>query len=154
MRHINLKARDKKAELDKKYDKKIEHLRRKYEVDKEKEMGRVPDEMEDYGGVSVFDDEQFRRIETAEIPAVKYGKVELDEEEEEAMKLHPKMELRKKLESGFMDVALDMSYTKVRWQLRKEEEQGVKEDESIEDRKKRRISEEEIDRRGQIQAGI
>ena len=79
---------------------------------------------------------------------------EVGEEEEEAMKLHPKMALPKKLESGFMDVALDMSYTKVRWQLRKEEEQRVKEDESIEDRKKRRISEEEIDRRGQIQAGI
>ena len=40
------------------------------------------------------------------------------------MKLHPKMAIPKKLEEGFMDLALDIGYTKVRWQLRKDEEKA------------------------------
>ena len=75
-------------------------------------------------GLSVFKEEKYEEIEKTEIEVVRYGDVELDKDEEAAMKLHPKMAIPKKLEEGFMDLALDIGYTKVRWQLRKDEEKG------------------------------
>ena len=70
-------------------------------------------------------------MEVAKIKAVTlYADIELDEEEEEAIKLHPKAAPPKKLEEGFLNLAMDISYTKVRWQIRKEEENGKSKEEA------------------------
>ena len=126
MKYLNQKSIQKKKDLGDKYDKKIEHLRNKYQVDKDKEVDRVPTEMEEYAEISVFSEERFEGIEMEEIKVVKYGDVEMDDDEIEAMKLHPKMALPKKLEKGYLNLAMDIGYTKLRWQLQKEEEEGKK----------------------------
>ena len=126
MKHLNMRAMENKRELDKKYEDKVEHLKRKYAVDKNRELDKVPPEMEEYGDLAVFNAEEFENIEIAKIEAVKYGEIEIDGEEEAALRLHPKMALPRRLEEGYMNLALDMSYTKVRWQLKKEEEERNK----------------------------
>ena len=147
MTHLNKIAENKKSELEEKYRKKIDHLRMKYEVDKNRDMDRVPQEMEEYGDAAVFSERKFEELESTTIKVVKYGEVELDEEEEEAMKLHPKMAMPRRLEEGYLAAAMDTSYTKVRWQLRKEEEneKGGGEEDKTRDKKRKQEEENEIE---------
>ena len=127
LKYLNQRATRKKKEMNDKYDKKVAHLRRKFENDKEREMDKVPEEMEKYGDIAIFDEEKFDKIKVAQIQAVKYGEVELDGDEEAAMKLHPKMAMPRRLDEGYMNLAMEMSFTKVRWQIKKEEETEEKE---------------------------
>ena len=129
-KHLNDMVKRKKEELSKKYDKKIEHLRMKFGNDDEKEIDKIPDEMGDFREMIVLDKERYEKLEVKEPEVVKYGDVELDDEEKAAMRLHPKMALPKRLQEGYMSLQQDLSYTKVRWQLRKEEEEETPGDES------------------------
>ena len=124
LKHLNGTAMRKKEELVDKYDRKIEHLRKKFEVDKEKDLDKISEEMrgEGFEELSVFCRDKFEKVKKTEISVVKYGDIEIDSDEEAALKLHPKMALPKKLTEGYMNLALDISYTKVRWQLKKDEE--------------------------------
>ena len=71
-----------------KYEKKVEHLKRKYLDDKETEQDRVPEEIEEFGGVVVFNKEKFENIKIDEIEIVKYGDVETSKDEEAVLRLH------------------------------------------------------------------
>ena len=132
LRHLHGVAEKKKEELREKYEKKIEHLGLKYERNKDKEKDRLPPEMIEFEGIMVLDQEKYEAIEVKEIEVVKYGDVELDKEEESAMRLHPKMALPRKIREGFMNLPLDISYTKIRWQLKKDEEKQNAKDEYME----------------------
>ena len=143
MKYLNEQAEMKKNELKEKYENKIKHLRKKYEVDREKELDKVPEEMREFEGLSVFSNEKFEKIEKAKIEVVKFGEIELDEDEKAAMRLHPKMTLPKKLNEGYMNLAIDMGYTKVRWQMKKDEEKEKDENLDEESKKKVRMREEE-----------
>ena len=81
IKYVNMKTAQKKLELDKKYIKEVEHLRNKYQVDKVKEMDRVPMEMQEMRELAIFSDEEFEKLEKVEIKPVKYGDVELDSDE-------------------------------------------------------------------------
>ena len=101
----------------------------KYERDKDKEKDRLPLEMTGFEGLTVLDQERYEKIEKKMIEVVKYGDVELERDEEAAMRLHPKMALPRRLQEGFMNLPLDISCTKIRWQLKKDEERlGAKND--------------------------
>ena len=147
LKHLNGIFERKKIELNEKYDKKITHLRQKYEKDDEKELDKIPEEMEGLEGLTIFSKEGFENIVTKEIEVVRYGDVEIDKDEEAALKLHPKMALPRKLEEGFMSLNMDLSYTKVRWQLSKEDEIGSKETLEMGDKDKelRKKREEELE---------
>ena len=138
VKHLNEVAREKKSELSLKYEKKIEHLRKKFEKKKEEELDEVPEELRDFIGLAVFSNEGFEKLKTREIEIVKYGDVELDEDEKAALKLHPKMAMPRQLQEGFMNLAQDLCYTKIRWQVRKEEEDEKRE------KKAEELEEEEI----------
>ena len=157
MKHLNMTFVEKKKELDEKYTEKVKHLRKKFEKDEEKELDKVPDEMIGTGfeNLTVFDKERYENeVEVTEIEVVKYGEVEIDDEEEAALKLHPKMALPKRLEEGYMNLQMDLSYTKVRWQLKKDDEnkeeciggmEENKEDEQNNAEKRRKIEENEVE---------
>ena len=123
IKHLMTTAQKTKETLKTKYDNKFEHLRDKYEEDKEKKMDTVPEEMEEYRELAIFSREKFDRIEV-EIPTVvKYGDIELNEDEEAVLRLHPKMAMVARLDQGYMDLNQEIGYTKLRWQMRKEEEE-------------------------------
>ena len=132
IKHLNETANRTRQELRTKYEKKIEHLKRKYMDDKETELDKVPEEIEEFGGVVVFNKEKFENIKIEEIEIVKYGDVETSKDEEAVLRLHPKMAIARKLQEGFLAVNQDLGYTKVRWQLMKEDEM-----EPLEEKRKR-----------------
>ena len=73
MKHLNTITKHLRRELRTKYDKKINHLRTKYQKDREGEIDMIPEEIEEFGGAAVFNKERFDRIEIEEIQVVKYG---------------------------------------------------------------------------------
>ena len=97
LKHLHGVAEKKREELREKYEKKVEHLRQKYERNRDNEKDRLTPEMSKFEGLAVLDQEKYDGIEVKEIPVVKYGDVELDEDEKAAMRLHPKMALPRKL---------------------------------------------------------
>ena len=88
IKHLNETANKTRQELRTKYEKKVEHLKRKYMDDKETELDRVPEEIEEFGGVVVFNKEKFENIKIDEIEIVKYGDVETSKDEEAVLRLH------------------------------------------------------------------
>ena len=139
IKHLNEIVGEKKKELNLKYEKKIEHLRKKFEMRKDEELDEVPEELKDFSGLAVFDNEKFENLKTKEIEVVKYGDIELDKDEIAAMKLHPKMAMPRQLQEGYMNLAQDLCYTKIRWQVRKEEEQEDRNEKKVEE-----VEEEEV----------
>ena len=105
----------KEKKTEKRYDKKMNHLRKKYEIDRVKEMDKIPDEMKCFDKPLGFNKKKLEEIKTAESKVVKYG------DEVAAMKLHTKMALPRQLKEGYMNLLMDISYTKLRWQLKKDE---------------------------------
>ena len=57
--------------------------------------------MSEFAGIIVLDEERYEGIVTKEIEGVRYGEVQLDKDEEAAMKLHPKMSLPRRLREGY-----------------------------------------------------
>ena len=142
MKHLMNVTKMAKDRLKLKYENKIEHLKGKYMDDKEKRMDMVPEEMRDFRDLAVFNKEKFDGMKVVVQEIVKYGEVDLNEDEEAVMRMHPKMAVMTRLEPGYMDLNQEIEYTKVRWQLMKEEEER---DEVIETpaTKKQRTAEEE-----------
>ena len=57
-------ALDKKREYKEVYVTKLEHLQLKYREDTQEKIDKIPDEMQDYVSLSIFDREKFDRLET------------------------------------------------------------------------------------------
>ena len=123
MKNLNMKTQITKEKLRQKYDKKLTHLKEKYMDDKERRMDIIPEELEEFRDLAIFNKEKFDNIETEVPTVVKYGEVELSEDEEAVLRMHPKMAIVTRLEQGYMELNQEIGYTKVRWQLRKEEEE-------------------------------
>ena len=105
----------------------------KHENNIDDELDKIPKEMEGLEDLAVFNKRKFEELKKTKIEIVKYGDIEIDADEEAALKLHPKMALPRKLREGYMNLQQDISYTKVRWQLRQEEEREQADMENYED---------------------
>ena len=139
IKHLNMTADKTRETLRIKFDKKLKHLKEKYKDDKEKKMDTVPEEMEEFGELAIFSKEKFERLEVQVPTVVRYGDVEIDKDEEEILRMHPKMATVSRLNPGYMELNQEMGYTKLRWQMRKEEEEEMVEP----DYKKQKTLEEE-----------
>ena len=123
MRHLMRTAQAAKESLKYKYDKKFEHLKDKYRDDKEKRIDMVPEELTEFRDIAVFNKEKFDSMEIQVPEIVKYGEVEMNDDEEAVMRMHPKMAVMTRLDPGYTELNQEIGYTKVRWQLMKEEEE-------------------------------
>ena len=133
-----------KKNLREKYDRKIKHLRDKFDQDKEMQLDKVPDEMMDFSGIAVFDRKKFDGIEMEEQKIVKYGDVETSEEEDMILKMHPKMSVVARLHEGYMALNQDIGYTKVRWEMMKDEEEETGQE--TRPRKRRKTEEDKVEK--------
>ena len=104
MKHLMNMAKMTKENLKQKYDNKIEHLKNKYKDDKEKRLDMVPEEMAEFRDIAVFNKERFEKMEVQVPEIVKFGEVELNEDEEAVMRMHPKMAVMARLEQGYMEL--------------------------------------------------
>ena len=54
-----------KVEYRDKYDKKLEHLKFKYREDEQEKMDKIPDEIQEYVSLSIFDREKYDRLRSS-----------------------------------------------------------------------------------------
>ena len=81
--------------LQEKYKKKINHLKNKYSKEKEIDNNDniVPEDLEDYGELSVYKESEYNKVETEEYEVLVIGNVELSEDEKAILKLHNKFSI-------------------------------------------------------------
>ena len=101
MNNLNKMARDTKLKMNEKYNKKIEHLRQKFR-EKEDEP-EVPEDLEEYSDLSVFNSKKFNEIKPISYDVKVIGNVEISEEEEQVLKIHPKFSILEDLKPGGID---------------------------------------------------
>ena len=77
-----------------KYDKKVEHLKRKYHENEEEKLDRVPDHLRAFKSLSIFDRGKFEEIKVSEneVLCVSDG-VELSDDERAVLRRHTKFPL-------------------------------------------------------------
>ena len=116
-----------------KYDKKIQHLKRKYKDSLEQKDDEIPDCMTgEYSDLSIFDRYKFEEIEELEFELRLIGDVTVSKNEVLVMKLHPKLSVIKCLEENDFQFEQELAYAKGRMELAEEDRE--KEDEKYDDK--------------------
>ena len=106
-----------REEMKRKYEKKVEHLRRRHrqaEADKDDE---VPAEIGEYSSLSIFSAAKFEKVETVEYETKCLGELKLHDNEKKLMKLHTKFSVVKKLDEREFKIEQELAYTKARMEM-------------------------------------
>ena len=146
IRILKNEARNMKREMQKKYKKKVEHLRRKYRQTEEDKIDEIPAGMEELENLSIFDRNKFESVEIDEIEIMILGDADLTENEKLVLRMHPKFSVVQKLPKDALDFDKELAFTKVRMTLNKENNEKVEGEEEIE------ITEEEQERYDELDA--
>ena len=101
--NLNKMAREKKHQMNEKYNKKIEHLRHKYKNTENDEDDVVPEDLEEYADLSVFKKIKYEKINPVPDDVKVIGEVDLREEEKKVLKLHTKFSILEDLTKGGFD---------------------------------------------------
>ena len=120
--YLNKIARDHKDMLNKKYKKKLEHLKAKYKMEEEDEDEEPPVDLQEYGELTVFNKSKYKEIEVKSYEIKVIGDVTLSEEEKAVLKLHNKFSVLDNLQPGGMDPDQEAAIAKLRMEKVKEAE--------------------------------
>ena len=127
IRKLRAAALAKKEEYREWYNKKIEHLKFKYREDKEDKLDTIPPEMMNFASLSIFDREKYRNLEALTFDITCVGEVNLTNETEKVIKMHPKFSLMEPLKEGGSEFEQESAYAKYRIQRSKELEETLEE---------------------------
>ena len=122
-------ARNIKKDLKKKFKKKVEHLKNKYRQSEEDLIDEIPASMAGLEDLSIFNKPDFDKIEIQVPEVTVLGDVELTENERLVLGLHPKFSVMQKLPKDGLDLDSELSFAKLRIQLRKEQEERLEDEE-------------------------
>ena len=123
MLYLNEKAREEKLKLKEKYNKKLRHIKDKYREQNEEQENEVPEDLEYYETLKVFNKNKYNEMEKETYKVKIIGDIELDEKELQVLKLHPKFAILPKLLEGGLDIEEEMANSKLRMQISKEIEE-------------------------------
>ena len=118
---LNSEARKYRKLEKKKYRNKADHLKRIRESEIERELEVCPSEIKKYERIKIFNKREFNKLKKEDVKVEVIGKVVLDKDERELLKLPPKFAIRKRLNSTAMEVDTEMSMAKIRYQKQKED---------------------------------
>ena len=121
-----------KVEYRDKYDKKLEHLKFKYREDEQEKMDKIPDEMQEYVSLSIFDREKYDRLEIRSYEVTCVGDLNLSNEEKTILTMHSKFCLLETLHEGSLEFEQELAYAKLRMQIQKELGEKLDEAEEVE----------------------
>ena len=153
MRKLRKAANEEKGKCRKKGEKKLNHIiekRKKVETGNDEKI-KVPEEIVELDEAKAFNRIEFDKIVIKETEPEVIGKVEIDENEKEALKLHPKFAVRKKLDREQFQLDMECGFAKLRWEIGKdveEQENTGKKGEnrgSVEERKETQSETEEME---------
>ena len=135
IKHLQISAQRVRAEFRGKYNLKKFHLVRKQEA-RSRPVACAPANVGEYSEADVYDQTLFDNIKKEEITISKVGKVTVSENEIAALKLHPKFAVREELDEEDIDFQGELCWTKLRYQLLREDEDdegiGDEADEEVE----------------------
>ena len=126
MNELKKAANKAKMEHRKKYDKKVDHLRNKYKREEEDQLGKVPMGLERFANLSIFNEEKYEEIMISEQEVTSLGAVKLSDEEKAVLQLHTKFAIVEDLSATSFNFEKELSYAKIRLELRKEDEENEK----------------------------
>ena len=112
--YLNKVARDTKMKLREKYKQKLEHLRQKRKKEKDELGEEVPEDMEEYANLSVFQDKKYEEIGLTEYEVKTIGEVTISKDEEAVLRLHTKFSVLEDLRPGGLDANQEASMAKLR----------------------------------------
>ena len=104
--------------MKRKYERKVEHLRKKHRQAKDEKDDEVPVEIGEYNSLSVFSAAKYEKVVTVEYETKCLGDLELHENEKKVMKLHTKFSVVKKLDEREFKIEQELAYTKARMEMR------------------------------------
>ena len=138
---LRTEARKVKKEITEKFNKKSEHLKGKYHKKQENQNERtVPADLAQYKDLIVFKKEEYDKLEPVKYKVKKIGQLELSEEEEKVLTLHPKFCIVDKLTRQEFEHEQETALAKLRMEISKEkenkdlDEQEVQENQEVEAR--------------------
>ena len=73
-----------------KFEEKLDHLKGKFRMKEEEKLSQVPDGLERFSGLNIFDRTQFDLIEEEKYDVEVIGEVTLSDKERAVLCLHPK----------------------------------------------------------------
>ena len=143
IKYLRGEARKEKEWYKTKYENKIEHLKRKYKEDEETKLDEIPDDLADYGQVSVFDRGKFNAKESEKYEITCIGEVTLSDDEKELLRLHPKFAILTDFKEVDLEWDRELGFGKLRYQLSRENEEKLDDEVQIteEEREKFEIME-------------
>ena len=133
-----------RKECRKKYDDKIEHLKRKYRHNEEEREKNIPSDMEEISELRIFDKNRYEEIELESYDIKIIGDVELEENEMKVLKLHPKFAILPRLQEGGLDVDEEMANAKLRMQISKEMEERKDQNKEMIEEEEEKSEEEKV----------
>ena len=138
VKKLRREMRKRKEEIRKKYDAKIEHLSKIREKDiEQKKKEELSGILEFYKACVVFDKEKMDMIIKENIDDQTIGKVILDEDERNILKLNPKFAIMKYLDEEQMERDVELGLAKLRYEIRNRKEREKDEEYELGESRKR-----------------
>lgn len=147
MQDLRKASNQRRVELKSKYDAKLRHLEKERKRELQERNSRIPEELKEYGECTVFNSEEFAKIEKEKSDVIALGGLELDEEEKDVLRLNPKFAAMKKLVREECERNTEIGLMKIRFEAKKREKYKLENDVEYEgvDGKKRRLDCENYD---------
>ena len=118
---LRQEARKAKEESTTKFKEKTAHIRKKYSRDKQEDR-EVPEDLMEYMDLKIFNKEEYENLQPDSYEIKVIGNVELNEEEQSALKLHPKFCILDKLTNSDFEHEQEAAFAKLRMEKTKDEE--------------------------------
>ena len=127
MRELRNEAYKVKEEYENEHKEKVQHLKRKFREEESEKLDKVPENLNDYKELSIFNKEKFENIEVREdeILVISEG-IELSEDEKALLRLHTKFSVVQKLEETGFEFEQELAYAKIRLERRNDLERESK----------------------------
>ena len=140
VKSLRKEVRERRTELRKKYNKKLEHLAevRKREIN-EKKKEHIPKEMQFYENCRIFTEEKREISEKGEQDAISIGKIDLDEDERAILRLNPKFAVTRYLEEEEQERDIELGLAKLRYEIRRLNDKKELEEYDMGEERKRKI---------------
>ena len=129
MNELKNEANKISQEMNKKYKAKIEHLRKKYREEEKEKIKKLPKGLEDFSTLRVFDEDAFEQILVESYEVLIIGDLEIDEDEQNALKLPPKFSVMEDLLKGGMEFDQETAFAKIRMEIQREIDEDLQGDE-------------------------
>ena len=134
LKTLKIEANRVTSEHNKKYEKKIEHLRRKYKEEEREKIKKLPKGLEGFETLRVLDQDRYDEILQEHYEVLIIGDIELDEDEKNALKLPPKFSIMENLLKGGIEFDQETAFAKLRMEIQREIDEDLQEEGEEDDR--------------------